>query len=975
MSSRSRSTPQFSHLESIHEESNSIIQTRQSIKDQPIFPELKAKANETLLSSSSPSLTSPTFPRFSRKGSASTIFHTAMHQPFSLGKASFQHDIFSILHESDEPSQMNFKGIIDLPSVPKTFIRKVKKTDLDAYLSEMTGIFGEYQRLKKENAELLDPTYNSETEPEPEALELPVIQGLPEYFYDPEFSLDQAKTFQAVCSLVRSEDIVESEVALMTSPEIQDILTHNLDLVEAQLVQEIGRRSRGFFSALSMLQDLQEETNACVEHISELRASLENVRQRQVNDSKSIIHLKKRRENMVAFKEAIQIIKNAVDSKFALRGLIENRDPLSAINLIDELSKQLYTLVDFQSRSNSLGISENAIVFNTNPGPHSRQSSLQTDFVKGDAIKKSGLGQLNCLSSLNSFLEDIRFRVIVLLESRFMDIFFGDLMRSIVAGIHLPVVIAQLRSEGEKHLIGKLVYPSGQDFDDTQGNIVRPLLVSLHSAQHLIKILDTAVSSLTEGLYKIQIQILYFFFDDNLAEKDLPTPRNQKEWEKHTLGRLIKAATLEKFLDILVVSYQALLKVLCHTVSVYDYMTEFTKSEASGWTSVVGKAEDIRLEPFEEIQTVSSHLLGLRFESNSRLGTKDFYRLHKLVWAFIDHIEVVVDRPASVLRSSFLSHTHSFFHNFHEEKMKHVALNVDSDPWSSASVASDYQQMANMLRHVLIHGVNHPQLFYGSDPPPQLSLENVDQLAIGEVKYFVSISGLALLQMLLDYLRCAANLPTLAQEVANRMVTLLDNFNQLVCQAVLGAGAMRTAGLNRISARHISVAAQTVAMTQALIPGLSSCLELCTGKILVNQLQRVAQDLAEHQSQLHSKLVTILADRATIHLAKMHKVDWDGPVPDSASQYMLDLVNDVQSLHRIMSRYLRPKETQDIVTKVNKEYALALEQVISTLSIRTPSAKRHLLLDVQYLISQLSALSTQVSNLHHLEVVVNDIPL
>lgn len=528
--SRSRTTPQLSHLGSIHEEPNPTTPGRLPSQDlQPLFPELRAKSHESLLSSSS-NISSPTISRFSRKGSTSALFNTPPPQPFSLGKATIQHDIFSVLHEANEPSQIKYKGIIDIPSVPKTFIRKIKNSDFDGYLSEMTEVFGEYQRLKRENAELLDPKYNAEIDSEPELKGLPIIQGLPDYFYDPDFSLDQAKTFHAVCSLVKTDHVVESEINLMTSPEIQELLTQNLDTVETHLVQEIGRRSRGFFSALSMLQDLEEETNSCVALISELRGSLDNIRQRQVNDSKTIIQLKRRRENMVALKEAINALKGASNAKAALEGLIENRDPLSAINLIEDLSTQLYSATDFPSRSNSIGSPEYAT--SSTLSPRSRQGSLQTDFGKGDRLaKNSGLGQLTCLSTFNSFLDEKRSHVTVLLESRFTDIFFGDLMRSIVTGIQLPAVMAQLRLEGEKYLCQAHAYPTDHDFDETQRNIIKPLLTTLHSAQHLSKMLDLAVSSLTEGLYTIQIQILSFFFDDNFPEKGQPPPRSQKEWE------------------------------------------------------------------------------------------------------------------------------------------------------------------------------------------------------------------------------------------------------------------------------------------------------------------------------------------------------------------------------------------------------------------------------------------------------------
>ncbi|KAI0244876.1 hypothetical protein L0F63_000402 [Massospora cicadina] len=938
--------------------------------------------------------------------------------PFSLDKVALHHDSFTILHGDD--ANLNFipKRKTHPPKVNKAHLRKVKGSEFDAYLSELAPPFEEYRRLISENVSLLSPRSGLTSLEAGGCVGQPVTQGLPECFHDPGFSLDCATTFRAIGSLVSVEGVVEGELRVMTSPELQETLGQFLDRVESQLVREIGARSEGFFAALSTLQQLEGETDACIGRISDIRASLDLVRKTQVDGSRSIVQLRRRRENMLALKRAINVLKGARESENALKGLIDNRDPLTAISLIDELRQQL-NLSD-GPRLVTLRAPENGAAGGADLAPCSQKGTLPFDLGKAEGRSNLRLGQLNCLAALSSNLTERRSQVVGLLESRFVDILIGELMRSIISGAHLPAIVAELRAEGEKYLGGALELPLGLVFDAGERNSLKPLLNALYSARSLPKVLDVAIASLTEGIYKAQLQILSVYFDEPVSESEPAPPRSQKAWDplvnvrevylegspspftgrpgaggllrqalwfllgdrvarlaltkKHPYGRQIRAATLEKFLDLLAVSYQALHRVVCRLASVHGYVEEFLLGEGGGFDWVT-KADEGRQEAFEEVQSLASHLLGLRSESNSRLGAKDFHRLHKLVWAFVGYLEAGFGRAASVLRSSFLAHSHAFLYNFHEEKMKGVALNVDSDPWAASPVASDYQLMAHMLQHADTHRVNHPQLFFGCGPPSKLECETAEQLRVGGADYFVSISGLALLQMLLDYLRCAVNLPTLAQEVASRMTVLLDHFNQLVCQAVLGAGAMRTAGLNRISARHISVAAQTLAMAQASLPYLSACLALCPGKVLGSPLRRVGQDLGEHQSQLHAKLVAILADRAAIHLAKMGQVDWDLPAPGPVSQYMRDLVADVQSLHRIVGRYLRPKETQSVVTHVNREYAAALERAIPHLPLRTPSAKRRLLLDVQFLIAELSALSTQVSNLHHLEVVVNDIAL
>jgi hypothetical protein len=65
--------------------------------------------------------------------------------------------------------------------------------------------------------------------------------------------------------------------------------------------------------------------------------------------------------------------------------------------------------------------------------------------------------------------------------------------------------------------------------------------------------------------------------------------------------------------------------------------------------------------------------------------------------------------------------------------------------------------------------------------------------------------SLTLVKLLGDYLRCIANIPTLTTETMNRIVDILNLFNSRTCQVILGAGAMKSAGLKNITAKHLGM--------------------------------------------------------------------------------------------------------------------------------------------------------------------------
>ena len=76
-------------------------------------------------------------------------------------------------------------------------------------------------------------------------------------------------------------------------------------------------------------------------------------------------------------------------------------------------------------------------------------------------------------------------------------------------------------------------------------------------------------------------------------------------------------------------------------------------------------------------------------------------------------------------------------------------------------------------------------------------------LRIEDRTYYVVLATSEVLTLLLDYLRVVVNLSMLTTDAMSRVIEFLKSFNSRTCQVVLGAGAMRSAGLKNISAKHL----------------------------------------------------------------------------------------------------------------------------------------------------------------------------
>jgi hypothetical protein len=69
-----------------------------------------------------------------------------------------------------------------------------------------------------------------------------------------------------------------------------------------------------------------------------------------------------------------------------------------------------------------------------------------------------------------------------------------------------------------------------------------------------------------------------------------------------------------------------------------------------------------------------------------------------------------------------------------------------------------------------------------------------------------------------DYLKLIVNLGFLTTDTISHIIEFPNVFNSRTCQVVLGAGAMRSAGLKNITAKHLALASQRLSIVIALIP-------------------------------------------------------------------------------------------------------------------------------------------------------------
>lgn len=101
--------------------------------------------------------------------------------------------------------------------------------------------------------------------------------------------------------------------------------------------------------------------------------------------------------------------------------------------------------------------------------------------------------------------------------------------------------------------------------------------------------------------------------------------------------------------------------------------------------------------------------------------------------------------------------------------------------------------------------VSPPQSSSGSSTKINGSSSSSKHIRIEDRTYFTVSATADVLGLLVDYLKIIVNLAMLTTDAMSRVIEFLKAFNSRTCQVVLGAGAMRSAGLKNITAKHLGV--------------------------------------------------------------------------------------------------------------------------------------------------------------------------
>ncbi|GAA5919775.1 hypothetical protein JCM1841_005852 [Sporobolomyces salmonicolor] len=363
-----------------------------------------------------------------------------------------------------------------------------------------------------------------------------------------------------------------------------------------------------------------------------------------------------------------------------------------------------------------------------------------------------------------------------------------------------------------------------------------------------------------------------------------------------------------------------------------------------------------------------SKVIGVRTEVHAHLQLAQFVDIFDASWTFVVQCEIICKRMIVGLRGAMVSQAKTFLQTFHQTQITDSARVVENEQWAAAEVPGRTQRAVGLIIEGAMSDPQHLLLGQRRDERGDAVSNREEeerapakQVDVEGRQFFAVSAVLTTIDVLLDYLRIVLNFPLLTTDAMSKVIEFMKAFNSRTCQVVLGAGAMRSAGLKNITAKHLALASQALSIMVALIPYIRECVRRHLNPkqaVMLTEFDKLKRDFQEHQNEIHAKLIAIMSDRLQVHSRTLETINWEDPPqkPGLPNAYMEALVKEHITLHKVLSRFLQTETVFAIMLQVFTALDARLSEEYGRIELRSEGAKERMLVDVRYLREKLGDL-------------------
>ncbi|KAG0141899.1 hypothetical protein CROQUDRAFT_82786 [Cronartium quercuum f. sp. fusiforme G11] len=789
---------------------------------------------------------------------------------------------------------------------------------------------------------------------------LPSLDKVPDIFFKDEFSLSNPITFDI---LTDNNNQNKSIKDLFTDQLNQDKLSYYLDIIEINLLNEINLQSYNFFNTLNNLKNLNLKIHDSINQIHYLNNELNHLNQNLIHNFLNIKQLNSKVLNLTKIHQSLFHLFHFYENFKQIDSLLDSGQFFNAINLISDLEQQLNQSNQKPIKLNQLK-SLKEIPQKLNQYKSIINKSIETDLIslllfelRFDISQQSKSEYINFneKDARNTKKEEIKQRLKERIRINLNNLInFNHInnsrirwRESVLKEIREIIInnlgISDNQLEFEQVSNDSIIDQRRAVVSEKTSNLSRTIKSINH--EHFLKLAKSTFDDLLTCLESIQIQ------SDVLINIAKESQALEKETANSTENS--ESIKVEGFTNELEINQDSI------------------KSSNVDIDALEIELIDVIQAAAELSNTKFSKIIGLRTDLHSNLNLKEFLEIFKSSWNFVIGCEIISHRMIIGLRGILVSQSKSFLQVFHQNKITESAKLVEQEQWSQVDVPSSVQKTVKLIIHSAVEDPTE-FLIISTDDSINESLKSTSDLELTESdsNKVINIEGTCLhavgavietLKTLSNYLKVIINCSLLITDGMGKIVEFLKAFNSRTCQVVLGAGAMRSAGLKNITAKHLALASQALSIMVQLIPYIRECFRRHLSPkqaVMLVDFDKLKRDYQEHQNEIHAKLISIMSDRLSVHLQSFKVIDWESEDeslminPTSVNPYLESLFKEVSTLHKVLNRYLSTSTLELIMTQVFTSINSTLSYEYGNLELKSDLAHDRLLRDAIFIVNK-----------------------
>ncbi|KAI8933030.1 hypothetical protein NX059_009679 [Plenodomus lindquistii] len=852
------------------------------------------------------------------------------------------------------------------------------------------------------------------------------LSTIPAVYFDENFHLENPRTFDIVSErseVVRPVRTTSNDEfntngtpeapqptgrkALATNAILQEKLSWYMDTVEVHLISAISSASTSFFAALGSLRQLQTEASESVARIKGLRQDLRRLDEQMAVGGLEIVEMKQRRENLRQLTDAVDQLQGVIVGLSHCDEVVNKGDLEIAMSRLEVIE----TLI-----TGALDTSDSAKISWLNSRLPPRLIDLRPlraleGVFDGIHELKFRVGRGFEKRFVDTLIIDLRDHVKAVPSSETLERWVTASQKA--RGIHPKIKssFSTYMTTGDKlraDLRASLYGLSAAQFTNQASATFREavmremkLLIRKHLPSSSDDDTESMTSVSTRGGRGHSQQDKNSILARNLRAMD---PADAEEFFINIFTNIGEAlrrlSTLVKvLLDVTSgvttpppsaggLRSPPRSPYMQHSIDGYigpDYVTPASNDlqmelmQALDMSSLLGQAVDAA-------QTQITKLLKVRSEATASLPLERFLRYFNMCRLFADECEAVSGRSGAALKGVVNTHISDFVSKFGDIEKQELAKAMDSDRWEPKDFdTSDNEVLAQILQGMesdpptwsetgdVLRVIEEPTAMTtdgtngtstpNANPPAKEKGKSTAPAIIDDSPYTISTSSTHVLRGIQRFEILLSTIPSMTSEVSSSLCEYLKLFNSRLCQLILGAGAMHSAGLKNINTKHLAIASQTLSFIIALLPYIRECARrkagaLAKGMTGLAEFENVKRLLHDQQNQIHDKLTDILAGRAGVHMRSLRKIEWDdaAEVSKDVSASMESLTKDTVTMYKVINKYLGEIQVRMIMGPVFESYREQVGKVVKEAGVKTAGGKARLLREVKLFDAKLGAI-------------------